>query len=72
MLLKKRYDYRGMSLCIHMTRRNNNNKKKKKTNHQTLWHFFDYSYSYLLGKLIIDLLPPCFFKPKLLIDLLDE
>ena len=32
MLLKKRYDYRGMSLCIHMTRRiNNNNKKKKKT-----------------------------------------
>lgn len=49
-----------------------NNKKKKKTNHQTLWHFFDYSYSYLLGKLIIDLLPPCFFKPKLLIDLLDE
>ena len=46
--------------------------KKKKTNHQTLWHFFDYSYSYLLGKLIIDLLPPCFFKPKLLIDLLDE
>ena len=48
------------------------NKKKKKTKHQTLWHFFDYSYSYLLGKLIIDLLPPCFFKPKLLIDLLDE
>lgn len=30
MLLKKRYDYRGMSLCIHMTRRNNNNNKKKK------------------------------------------
>lgn len=30
MLLKKRYDYRGMSLCVHMTRRNNNNNKKKK------------------------------------------
>ena len=29
MLLKKRYDYRGMSLCIHMTRTTTITKKKK-------------------------------------------